>query len=205
MTRPEFAAVLGYISAAVGKSATEQQAEVYFDLLGDLPAEILRCAAQRALLEHVYATIPSVAVLRRLAIETASGGPALTAAEAWGVVRRAMVCFSYMRGQEAIASMPPLVGIAVDAIGWRQMCDSTDTERSFAQFRDAYQQLAQREELEKLLPAPLKQQLARIGHDARIAKEDERNSWQVLRDAGRDRSGKQIAGRIGVMPEEGKA
>src|SRR5262245_23608434 len=86
MTRAEFSAVMTYVSLAIGKRLTADTLEVYFDLLGDLPAAALQTAARRVLLEHRWATFPSPAELREAATATLRGEiTGLSAAEAWRI------------------------------------------------------------------------------------------------------------------------
>ncbi len=162
MTREEFAGVMAYLSAGCARPVTKEQAEVYWDLLGDLPLPALRLAAQRALLEGQYPTLPPVGVLRRLAV-AAEG---LTAAEAWGLVRSAMNRLGYTATDEDLRrALPPVAAAAALALGWRNLCDSTEPHISYAQFRDAYEALAGRARRESLLPAPLKEALRQIGRE----------------------------------------
>lgn len=68
MTREEFGPIVLYLSSAVNREIPREQAEVYYDLLGDLPAAAVRAAVRRAFLESAYPTVPPVGTLRRLAI-----------------------------------------------------------------------------------------------------------------------------------------
>src|SRR5687767_8170266 len=86
MTREEFAQVTAYIALACGKDLSPEAHEVYFDLLGDLPAEVAQTAARRVMLEHRWPTFPSIAEIRAAAIDTARGQVAeLSEAEAWAM------------------------------------------------------------------------------------------------------------------------
>lgn len=90
MMMVEFAKVMAYIAAASQKPVSPETVEVYFDLLGDLDAEVLRSAAKEVVLNHEYATFPTVAALRKAAIEIQSGKSArLTPQTAWAMAWRA--------------------------------------------------------------------------------------------------------------------
>ena len=67
MTREEFAGILRYLVVASGKPMEKETAEVYFDLLGDLPYERLKNAVREAIKESKYPVIPAVGYLRDLA------------------------------------------------------------------------------------------------------------------------------------------
>ena len=160
MTRPEFAAVLGYLGASCGKTVGEGTAEVYFDLLGDLPLPVLQAAARRAVLEAQYPVIPPVGVLRRLAVELLEGRNTLCdCQDAVCRVKAAVSRFGFNGGEKARQTLPESVWKAVKAFGWRRLCDSTDGAIVWAQFRDCYEAMAGRERRERLLPAPLKRTL----------------------------------------------
>lgn len=152
MTKQEFAAVMAYIGAGCGKELSKDGMRVYFDLLGDLPLEALQVAAKRALLEQTYAVFPQVGTLRKLAAEAMTPTACVPAVEAWGIVRRAIRTWGYARGEDALASLPPVVRRAVECLGWRELCDATNTEVVRAQFERNYATLLQREERERLLP-----------------------------------------------------
>lgn len=162
MNREEFAAILYYLAAGVGRDVSDAQLEVYFDLLGDLPADVLRRAAQRALLESQYPTLPPVGVLRRLAAE-AMAPRQLAACEAWGLTLRAVEAFGYDQELRGLESLPPLVRRAAECLGWQTICASTEPEICRAQFAKAFEALAGREQRESLLPPSLREALGRVG------------------------------------------
>ncbi len=163
MTKPEFAAVTAYLSAAVSKPMPVEQITIYYDLLADLPADAVMLAAKQALLKSAYPTIPPVGVLRELA--TAALAPEqLAAYEAWDMVIQAIRRHGLDGERRALESLPPAVARAASAIGWRSICDSNPADAGTirAQFRQAYETVAGREQRERLLPAPLKDALTQL-------------------------------------------
>ncbi len=163
MTRDECANVLAYLSAAVNKPVPREQAEVYFDLLADLPAAAVQAAARQALVESAYPTIPPVGTIRRLAVG-ACRGRELTAYEAWGLVLEAIRRFGLDGKRRALESLPPVAAAAAEALGWKSLCDATEVETARAQFRQAFETLAGREQREASLPPSLRSSLAQIGN-----------------------------------------
>lgn len=162
MTRHEFASVMAYISAGIGKPIAREAAEVYFDLLGDLPEPIFRAAAKRVLLEHKWATFPSVAELREAAALTMQGEiSSLTAAEAWQLAWKATGKIDpEVDGslERACAQLPPLVFEAMRSFGIPALCFGREPVAVVrAQFMKFYEQLADREKRRALLPDRLTQ------------------------------------------------
>jgi hypothetical protein len=155
-TRQEFAAVMAYLGTAVGKEPTREQAEVYFDLLGDLPAADLERAAKRALMGHNFPTLPPAGVIRQQATEFMD--PPITAGEAWAMVMRAVANGHYERPEPSLKRLPPRVAAAARAYGWRALCDMplASQQTTFAQFRDVYQSIDTRARTEAALPAGLR-------------------------------------------------
>ena len=69
MSKKEFGIVLAYLSAGVGKPINEDQAVVYFDILGKLDYTLFQEAAQAALRGLEANFLPSPGVLWRLACD----------------------------------------------------------------------------------------------------------------------------------------
>lgn len=164
----EFAEVMAYISAATTKPLSPEAAEVYYDLLGDLPAEVLRVAAKRVVLEHRWATFPSVAELREAASETMRGQvKELSPAEAWDLAWGAV---AYMDPEQegsvarVTAGLPPLVVETMQAFGVPALCYGKEPVGVIrGQFLKMFEQLAARDRRMALLPASLKHAIASIG------------------------------------------
>lgn len=159
MTRTEFGPILAYLGAACGKSVSVEQAEVYFDLLGDLPVAALRAAARLAVLESQYPTLPPPGTLRQLALEALAVETVPAPAEALVLVTRVLRAPGYQL-TAALKALPEPVRHAAEAFGWSRLRESTNWTATAAQFRDFYAALAGRARRERLLPAPLRQQLA---------------------------------------------
>jgi len=116
--KTEFSAIMAVAVAAIGKDLTMEQATVYWRLLGDLPAEVLKVAVTRSLLENEYPTIPTIAAIRRLAVESMAGGY-LTPSEAWAKVRAVVrVGGGHPEFKTARALLPRLVSEVAGQVGW---------------------------------------------------------------------------------------
>lgn len=159
MNRKEFAAALAVLEAGVGQSLTAEQAEVWFDVLKDLPPDALKTAVRRYLSQSEYPGLPPVGKLRKLAVEAVNGLP-LTAAEAWERVRYAIRRWGFYGPAEAFRSFDDLTRRAVQAIGWETLCNSTGISIEAGQFRRIYESLAERRTQLERLPADVRPRIA---------------------------------------------
>lgn len=191
MSRAEFMGILAYLSAGAGKEMAAETADVYFDLLQDLPAGAVQFAARRALLESAYPVIPPVGTIRKLATSALEGPDQISAQEAWGLLRRAITTFGYNHEEQALRSLPPLVARAADHLGWQDICASTETEILRSQFFRTFDAVVGRSQREVLMPAAMREALAGIGEMPK----------QLELYRGHDhRSAKQILGRLYEPP-----
>lgn len=185
MTNTEFAEIIAYITAGCGKPLTAESQVVYFDLLGDLPAETLRLAARRVLLEHKWATFPSVAELRQAAVDSTRGEvKELSAVEAWGLARRVAARIDLEvdgSAERAMTDLPPLVREAMRIFGLPSLCVSGGDDFDgnprrvdpisvqAAQFVKIYEQIAARDRKAALMPPAVRKAIDEAGERQQIA------------------------------------
>lgn len=138
----EFGKCIAVLISGMGKSMPREQVAVYHQMLKDLPLDALQLAVKRALCEHEFATIPSIATLRRLATEQADSGWALAMAQ---VSKAAKIAF--YQPEKARSLMDEKTLAAVNAIGWDRLHDLDGENRGTftAQFRAAYEALERTE------------------------------------------------------------
>lgn len=168
MTKAEFLPVMAYIAAAIGKPFAREASEVYFDLLGDLPLDVLKVTAKRVVVEHKWASFPTVAELREAAAETMRGEvKALSPAEAWKLAWDAAcridpeVSGSFERETK---NLPPLVVEAMVTFGVNALCYGKEPVGVIrGQFLKVVEQLQVRDRRHAMLPAPVKQAVRAIG------------------------------------------
>lgn len=165
MNQVEFAKIAAYLSAAIGKPMSQQQAEVYFDALKDLPVESVQLAARRAIQESQYPVIPLVGVLRKFAAEAAVGQVS-NWSEEWETVVTAISRYGWYRKAEAMASLSPIAASIVRAIGWDVLCDIQTSERSVVagQFRMAYEARTNRDSSHAALSEDVRPRITGAGH-----------------------------------------
>lgn len=182
MTRDEFLDVMGYISVAIGKplgnneKETERRLEVYFDLLGDLPLAVLRMAAKKVCLEHIWASFPNPAELRNAAALVTRGLAAeMAPAEAWELAWKATAKIDLeVEGSldRACKDLPPLVFAAMKAYGVPSLVYGKEPVGVVrAQFLKIYEQLQQRDQKAALLPPALKAQIEANGQPPAVSME----------------------------------
>lgn len=153
VTRAEFSIVLAFLAKGVGVKNTDAgQAEVYFDLLGDLPAPAVEEAARRALLEHKYPSLPPVGLIRQHAI--AVGKERTTGPEAWRLILAAVRRYGAAGESRGLATLPADVAHGVRCFGWRVICDATDNELGIVQtqFLKVYSTLESSYDRKALMP-----------------------------------------------------
>lgn len=159
MTKAEFVKIMAYLSAGYGgKEIPPATADVYWDLLNDLPASIVLAAVKKVLVRSEYPSFPTVGALRKAATGLLDGH-APTATDAWGEVLAAVRKYGYYREAEALASMSPEVAHVVKCIGWQEICASEEPDVVRGQFRVAYERFVERRQEERALTPDLKQML----------------------------------------------
>lgn len=168
MNREEFARIAGVLTLGTGKPLTTDAAEVYFDCLGDLSFEVMKIAAKRVLMEHRWATFPSIAELREAAAETMQGAvKELSSGEAWALAWRAVgnidpeVSGSFAR---AVEGFPLIVVEAMKTYGINALCYGDEPVGVVrGQFLKIFDQLAARDRRKALMPVPLTQAIESHG------------------------------------------
>lgn len=179
MTTVEFAGVLAYLSAAIGKRLSAESAEVYFDLLSDLPVEALRAAAKQVVLEHPWSTFPSVAEIREAATAIVRG-PRLAGADAWRMAREfAAKVDTDIKGlyrihrsgngtydeypsqiEAFLGGVPKQVQQAIRSFGLHSLCSGADPESVVrGQFLKIFEQIEDREKRLAVMPQTLRREI----------------------------------------------
>jgi hypothetical protein len=164
MNLTDFLPIMAYIEKATERPLDKERAKIYFDLLGDLPAPVLQAAAQRVVLEHPWATFPSIAELRAAAADVQRGQVAvLSGAEAWELAWKAAgrIDLDIPGSLEAATKdLPALVIETMRAFSVPALiCGKEPVGVVRGQFIKMYDQLAARDQRRALLPARLQQQI----------------------------------------------
>lgn len=192
MTKTEFAGVISWITAAIGKQIAEGVGEradlerkarmnVYYEMLGDLPVDVLSIAAKRVVVAHPWATFPSIAELREMAAVSSQGEvQMISAGEAWGMAlkaakkinpdlrgpyvardRQGKIRTFNSQAEFACDGMPPIVFEAMRAFGITELANA-NPEFAQREFVKIFDSLAKRDERCRLLPASVAKALDNI-------------------------------------------
>lgn len=168
MEKNEFVKMMAYLAAGCGteREISSATAQVYWDLLGDLPANVAKVACQRVLLNHRFPTLPPVGVIRQVAVEMMQ--PALKAwDQSLAEVEAAMSRYGYYRADEAMAALEaadPAVAAMVRRFGgFAALCQVDRDQWSVirGQWRQAWEGRMAREREMAVLPANLRQLIGR--------------------------------------------
>lgn len=163
MTTKECAEILAYLEAGIQRPLSKHAARVYCDLLADLPVEALRVAAKTVLLNHAWATFPSIAELRQAATDAMKGRDAtLTSAEAWALAWKVagkidVEIDGSAERRLAEAKLPAIVEDAMRKFGLAALCAGREPVAVVrAQFTKMFDQLRETEGQKAMLPGSVR-------------------------------------------------
>ena len=163
MTKIEFAKVIAFIGSATNQSTEETRVEVFFELLGDLPASVFQAAAKKVVLNHKWATFPSVAELREACVEIMQGNVArLSSGEAWDLAWKSVGRIDPEQSHTLaiLDKLPPLVSRAISCFGLPALCYGKEPIGVVrGQFMKIYEQLDTTDKQRALLPGKLVEQI----------------------------------------------
>lgn len=156
----EFGKCIAVLISGMGKTMSREQIGVYHQMLKDLPLESLQLAIRRVLCEHEFATIPSIAAIRRLATEETGSSWAKALDRVTKAAR-----IAYYQPSEARALMDDRTRAALESIGGLDRLHELTAENRgtfTAQFRNAYEALERTEATTRLRTGIEAQQLDTI-------------------------------------------
>lgn len=146
MTRSEFMGVMAYLQLGSGSSKpiTEQQAEVYWDFLKDVPFDVAKVSAKRSLAESQYPTLPPVGVLLKNAgVDSGALQPESRALLAYSIAASAV---RHHGEYESVDFEDRLINATIRNMGgWSRFCCWPSDELQWRQrdFERHYQALLQ--------------------------------------------------------------
>lgn len=133
-----------WLASVYQKSMPEDQIDAYYDLLSDIPADLLRHAIRRAVQESDKDFVPSVGMLRRLAAE-AQFGVLPSWGEEWRKISIIMRKMGASDPGKAERLLGPFTWRIANQVGWNAIyLGNLKTEHMVA-FQKLYEAAAARE------------------------------------------------------------
>jgi hypothetical protein len=173
VTKQEFAEVIAFLELATGKPIHDDPAQalsrtkLYFQMLGDLPLESLRLAAERLVCERKWASFPQVAELRELAASSDRGEITTTSAgEAWGIAIKACAdCDIEVEGSVSRSfakhGVTPMIEEAIRRFGFMSLYNPENMESMRAQFRDIWNAMIEQDRRVGILPQAVRERITK--------------------------------------------
>ena len=167
MTQKETSVLLGMLRVAYPRFYAEISPEdvtasvsTWTMMLSDTTLEVATAALQRLIATSKFP--PTIAEMRE-SIAAVQYPTLPDAGDAWGEVNDAIRNYGYYRQAEALASMREPVHLAVERMGWRDLCMSENGMADRAHFLRIYESMEKRTKEQNLLPTVLKETITIIG------------------------------------------
>lgn len=153
MTEIEFKTIFGIIVASYDSfKADKYKMAIWYAELKDIPYKVLESCVRTWISTNKWP--PTIADLRETALKMSEGEDDW--GKGWEEVLSAISRFGYMQPEEAYASMSELTEKTARRIGFVNICMSDNIAADRANFRDIYNQLAERKKKDSLIPAEVK-------------------------------------------------
>lgn len=177
MTHTEAAQVIAILVNGLPEAKfTEENARVYQSLILDLDREPTERGVLALLRTWKWKFVPTIAEIRTAVLEQLEGG-LRSPEDAWGDVVNAIRFVGTYNPPPAFAD--PLVGFVVERMGWRDLCQTSNSVADRARFCELY--AAERDQRRRAtlaaprlegpsraaLPAPMRELAAGIGRAPR--------------------------------------
>lgn len=163
MTKQEFGvfamALRTYYSREDKLLANPQAMELWFRQLKDIPYDVAELALNKWVALNKWS--PSIADIREMSASVTTKTES-DWGEGWEQVQKAIRKYGYYEAEKAIESMDDVTRACVRRIGFQNICLSENLSVERASFRIIYEQLAEREKKEKLLPAGLTKAISQM-------------------------------------------
>lgn len=145
-------------------SKLDMAINVWCDMLGHEPYDLVLAAVKKLAYESQYP--PTIADISKRIAEI-KNPDVTTDAEAWGEVLKAISNHGVYDIEKALDSMSEFTRKVVNTIGFKEICQSENQDTLRAQFRMAYNSMAQRKKQDELIPDDLRRRIQGIGKEMR--------------------------------------
>lgn len=145
----------------------EYSIKMWYKLLQDIPYDVLNVSIQRYMLTNKFP--PTIADLRETAANIVQG-ETLDWGNGWEQVVNGIRKYGFYQESKALETMDEVTRQTVKRLGWAQLCMSENIMTDRANFRDIYNQIANRKKEQCRIPIELKVKINNITqqHNLRI-------------------------------------
>ncbi len=153
LTKKELVTVIAMLKASYPKFEIETEIafNTWYASLKDIDFNTLKLAVAKCITESPY--IPTIATLRKMAIDIKSPCAGITGDKAWSEVKEAIRRHGYYNEAKALESMSDRTRRVVKRFGYRYLCTSENEMADRAHFIKAFDSEVARER-EQALMAP---------------------------------------------------
>lgn len=163
MTAQETLKIMSLIKTAYPKFGngvdSKSVARLWHEMLNDLEYGRVQVALKRWIATEKWP--PSIAEIRSMASESTSGAVG-DWTEGWSQVTTAIRKYGYLSESDALNSMDDVTRDCVKAIGWQNICQSTEIGVERGHFRTMYEQRKNSIRKAEAIPAALKTPVERL-------------------------------------------
>jgi hypothetical protein len=170
MTKSEFAQIASALKTFYVRDnflPNNEAMTLWYEELKDIPYQIARPVTHKWVQTNKFP--PTIAEIREMAAGMA-GEPTLDWNDGWEQVTRAIRKYGYINESEALESMDEITRKCVKQMGWMNICTSDNIVADRANFRMAFQSLAERKKKESQMSLELRQIMEQI----QLSAKDER-------------------------------
>ena len=136
-----------------------QAMALWYRQLSDLPYNVAGIALNKWVATNKWS--PTIAEIRELAAEITMGGKPEWS-EGWRQVQRAIRMHGSYNIAKAMESMDDVTRQTVERMGFMNLCNSTNETADRANFRGIFEQIAERKQQEKQIPAELRKMITMV-------------------------------------------
>lgn len=126
MTKEDFIKGIKFLELSYGKDFTEEQVEVWYQMLGEYSVEEFSKATQDLVKTEKY--LPSIAHITKAIAKQKTAGIA-DAEDEWKEVINSIHTFGYYRQKQALESLKPYTRKIINYIGYERICMATPEEQ----------------------------------------------------------------------------
>lgn len=134
--------------------------KVWYQLLKDLPYDLVNAAIQRYALTNKFP--PSIAEIREQAALLMDRNLVNDWATGWNQVMRAIGAYGQWSEERALKSMDEITRACVKRLGWKELCMSENPVADRANFRMIFEELKLKTKQESALPLNVKESIAKL-------------------------------------------